>query len=234
MDNLVRAKQTTDFGSAFVRFVSHEGSSVIVMPMLKYLDDSRESAGLRASVRTIRPALIADIAHFMCIAHGRLPGVIDYAATKIVDDAARDWFMQAINAFASERAFLNKLTVAAGPITRQVGQNKLTALVAKQVKIFEMIATSDRKGCAGGAAIAFALDWQATRPLIEAAALSLGIEPKETGLPKSDLCQILASELAVTDAAGRAMMFGAEQLLGQQRGLWRLISARHIEMLHNN
>jgi hypothetical protein len=233
MDNLARPEGMAEFGSSFVRFVAHEGSSNAVLPMLKYLTDSRESPDLRSSVKNIRPALVADIAHFMCIAHGRLPGVIDFAATKIVDDEARKWFVKAINAFGSERSFLNRLTVAAGPVTRQLGQDKVTALVTAQVKNFRMIATSDRKGCAAGAAIAFVVDWQATRPLLEACALNLGIDPDFANLPETAESQFLAEKLAFSDSASRAMMFGGQQLLGQQRGLWQLISARHNAMINS-
>ena len=95
-----------------------------------------------------------------------------------------------------------------------------------------MIATSDRKGCAAGAAIAFALDWQQTRPLLEACALNLGIHPDCAELPEPVESQILAEKLAASDAASRAMMFGAQQLLGQQRGLWQVIGARHTEMIN--
>jgi hypothetical protein len=41
----------------------------------------------------------------------------------------------------------------------------------------------------------------------------------------------LASQLAQNDSYARAMGFGAQQLLGQQRGLWQLIAARHAETL---
>ncbi len=232
MDNLARPDGIAEFGSSFVRFVAHEGSKSAVLPMLKYLDDSRESPDLRSSVKNIRPALVADIAHFMCIAHGRLPGVVDYAATKIVDDEARGWFVKTINAFALERSFLNRLTVAAGPVTRQLGQDKVTALVTGQVKNFRMIATSDRKGCAAGAAIAFVLDWQDTRAVLEACAINLGLNPDFADMPMAMESQILAEKLAANDAASRAMMFGAQQLLGQQRGLWQLIAARHNEMIN--
>jgi hypothetical protein len=232
MENLARPEEFAEFGSSFVRFVANEGSSNAISSMLKYLDDSQETPGLRLKVKNIRPALIADIAHFMCIAHGRLPGVIDYAATKIVDDEARAWFVQSINSFASERAFLNRLTVAAGPITRQVGQDKVTALVTNQVKNFKMIATSDRQGCAAGAAISFVLDWRSTRTLLEASAIHLGLDPGYPDLPDADNCQKLAEALSANQSASRAMMFGAEQLLGQQRGLWQLICARHNGMIN--
>jgi hypothetical protein len=234
MDNLARPDGVADFGDSLLRFIGQEGSYGVVEPMHKYLDNNQELPELRMAIKNIRPALIADIAHFMCIAHGRLPGVVDHAATKIVDDAAREWFVQATNAFASERAFLNRLTVAAGPITRQLGQDKITALVTNQVKNFQMIATSDRAGCAAGAAIAFVVDWNRTRMLLNASAINLGLEPGQCGLPDDGLCKALAKQLGHNDAKSRAMIFGADQLLGQQRGLWKIIAARHTAMLQSN
>ncbi len=230
MDNLARPDAQQDFGLSLVRFVAAEGSDKIVAPLRKFLDDSHDAPALRASVKNIRPALIADIAHFLCISHGRYPGIVDHSATKIVDDVAREWLVDAINGFASERAFLNQLTVTAGPIARQTGQEKITALIEHQSKSFQMLATSDRKGTAAGAAIAFILDWQCTRPLLDIAALSLGLAPSKCILPDGYSSQQLAHTLASDSSKSRAMMFGAQQLLSQQRGLWQLIAARHTEM----
>ena len=230
MDNLARPDAQQDFGPSLVQFVAAEGSGKIIAPLQKFLEDSHDAPSLRASVKHIRPALIADIAHFLCISHGRHPGIIDHAATKIVDDVAREWLVEAINGFALERAFLNQLTVTAGPIARQTGQEKITALLEHQSKSFQMLATSDRKGTAAGAAIAFIIDWRCTRPLLDIAALSLGIEPSKCTLPENTLAQKLAHILASDTAKSRAMMFGAQQLLGQQRGLWQLIAARHNEI----
>jgi hypothetical protein len=230
MNNLARPDSDTAFGSLLLRLVETDGSVTVTASMYKFLNDSRDVRDLRSSVKTTRPALIADIAHFMCISHGRLPGVVDHAAGKIVDGDARLWLVNAIDGFASERAFLNKLTVAAGPIRRLLGQDKVSALLANQTKSFEMLANSDRKGCPAGAAIAFVLDWQATRPVLDQAALALGIDPGQPSLPTSQACGALADMLASDDAKKRAMLFGAGQLLAQQRGLWQLIAARHIEM----
>ncbi len=230
MDNLARPDSESAFGAKLLATVVAGGSASIAAPMQKFLKDSRDVRDLRSSVKTTRPALIADIAHFMCISHGRLPGVVDHAATKIIDEAARGWLVQAIEGFAAERAFLNQLTVAAGPIRRLIGQDKISALLASQSKSFEMLATSDRQGCPAGAAIAFVADWQATRPLLELAALALGIEPKTPALPENNASEELANALASTDGQKRAMLFGAEQLVAQQRGLWQLIAARHLEM----
>ncbi len=230
MDNLARPNTPQDIGGSLLRLVQTDGSARIVSPLHKFLNASHDAPALRTSVRNIRPALIADIAHFLCISHGRHPGVIDHAATKIIDDAAREWIVKAIDSFSVERSFLNKLTVAAGPIARQIGQEKITALIGNQAKSFQMLATSDRKGTAAGAAIAFVLDWQITRPLLDIAALSLGMEPPKCVLPEDETAKALADTLALDGSKSRAMMFGAEQLLAQQRGLWQLIAARHAEM----
>ncbi len=231
MDNLARLDAKQDFGKSLMSLIAADGSENAVKPLVKFLDDSRDRLDLRSSIKAIRPVLVADIAHFLCVSHGRHPGVIDHAATKIIDEEAREWLVQAIDAFAAERTFLNQLTVAAGPITRQVGQEKITAVITAQANSFQMLATSDRKGCAAGAAIAFATDWQNTRPLLEECAIALGIEPQPCSLPDLAVSQALALSLAPEAGKQRAMLFGAGQLLAQQRGLWQLIAARHAEMI---
>jgi hypothetical protein len=189
------------------------------------------SPDLRKSVKNSLPALLADIAHFLNISHGRFPGVIDYAAGKIVDEAARAWLISATSAFTTERSFLNQLTVAAGPIRRHHDQDRVEALLSTQHRSFEMLATSDRRGCPAGAAMAFALDWRATRGLLERAAFMLGKDVEICALPFEAETVALADALAVSPAAERAMAFGSEQLLAQQKGLWQLIAARHQVMI---
>ena len=55
---------------------------------------------------------LADFIHFLCVLHGRHPGVIDHAANRTADPLARNWFNAAIDGFAAERAFLTRLAVA--------------------------------------------------------------------------------------------------------------------------
>ncbi len=231
MDNLARRELDVDFGAAFVRNILADGSVPVIAPLLAFLGDRGDRPDLRAVVKNARGALIADIAHFINISHGRHPGIIDHAANKIVDDGARKWLIEAIDGFAAERRFLNALTVAAGPIRRHVGQDKVTALIAGQSKNFEMLATSDRRGCPAGSALAFVVDWQQTRPLLNRIALHIGMEPQPIALPPEPACAAVATELARNDAYTRAMGFGAQQMLAQQRGLWQLIAARHAETL---
>lgn len=231
MDNLARPQLDDAFGDTFVRTILSDGSLPVVKPLLAFLGNHGERPDLRSPVKTARVALLADIAHFMNISHGRHPGIVDYAAHKIVDDAARKWLIEAIDGMAAERSFLNELTVTAGPIRRLTGQDKITALIEGQAKNFEMLATSDRKGCPTGAAIAFVVDWHQTRALLDQVALHIGLEAPSTTLPSVEQCSKLAEQL--DDGAGyrRAMSFGSGQLLAQQRGLWQLLAARHAEMM---
>ncbi|WP_417609053.1 DUF6975 family protein [Parasphingorhabdus sp.] len=169
---------------------------------------------------------IADIAHFICVLHGRHPGVVDNAAAKTADDAARDWLLEATGGFAAERAFLTKLTVAAGPISGVSGDDQSNAAVLGQRKALDMLSQSDRAGCAIGAAIALVVDWHLIRNILEQIALRIGVEARSSILPSINASSDLKARLAETPALERALNFGAEQLLNQHRGLWQLLEAR--------
>jgi hypothetical protein len=226
----LRATQSKGFGEGFASLVAEHGSVPVSGPLMAFLDRCMSSPDLRKSVKDSLPALLADIAHFLNISHGRHPGVVDHASSKIVDPEAREWLATAMSAFAAERSFLNRLTVAAGPIRRHLDQDKIEALLTTQHRSFEMLATSDRKGCPSGAVMAFVLDWHATRPVLDRAAIMLGLEVQSNALPATNVTIRLADSLAKSAAVERAMAFGSQQLLAQQRGLWHLIAARHHKM----
>lgn len=185
----------------------------------------------RASDASSREAMMAlpdmaDAAYHLCLLHGRHPGVIDHAATRSADNAARGWLIQSADGFAQERAYLTQVTVALGPVPSTAGQADCEAAVSQQRHALDMLAQSDRRGCAIGAAIALTLDWRAVRRMLDIAAIRVGIEPLPCALPER------AETLKVIDALGgdegidRAIQFGARQLLAQHRGLWDLLSAR--------
>jgi hypothetical protein len=230
METVAKLNSGTDFGAVLNSLVDDGGSASITGQLRKYIETSRDPNGLRPRTNVLRPALIADIAHFMCVSHGRHPGVIEHAATKILDEEARAWFVAAIDGFIIERDFLNRLTVAAGPIRSHSGQDKISALLANQAKNFQMLATSDRKGTAAGAAIAFVLDWNASRPLLNSVATSLDLTITANMLPDTAACEAFANAIAKSDNQVRAMTFGAQQLLAQQLGLWQIVAARHAEL----
>lgn len=169
---------------------------------------------------------IADIAHFLCMLHGRHPGVVDHAATKTADLVAREWLVEAMDGFTAERAFLTKLTVAAGPISGVRSEDQSNATVLAQRKALEMLSQSDRNGCALGASFALVIDWKVIRPLLEQIAVKLGVEPRAAILPSTEATAALNSELSKSTAVERAINFGIDQILSQHRGLWQLLEAR--------
>ncbi len=225
------ARTAENFGQDFLDSIRANGSKPLTSPLLTFLEKSNSNAPLRSIVKLCLPALKADIAHFLNICFGRHPGIVDHAGSKITDQVARQWLVQAIDGFSIERTFLNRLAVAAGPIHRQIGQDRVNSLLEGQTRSVEMLATSDRAGCPAGAAIAFVIDWQATRPLLENVALALSLEVPKCLLPSEQLTTQLASNLGDNQAMRRAMLFGGEQMLALQRGFWQLIVARHQAML---
>ncbi|MEJ7927652.1 hypothetical protein WG908_12910 [Sphingobium sp. AN641] len=176
-----------------------------------------------------RPQSIADLAdaaYYLCMLHGRHPGVIDHAATRSADNGARAWLVQAADAFARERAYLAQVTVAVGPAPSTAGQADCETAVGQQRHALDMLAQSDRRGCAMGAALALALDWQSVRRLLDMAALRVGLEPQPCTLPDREETLGVAASIGGDDGIDRAILFGARQLLSQHRGLWDLMQAR--------
>ena len=168
---------------------------------------------------------LADAVHFVAHMHGRHPGVIELARDKPAAGAVRIWLGQAADGFVEERAYLTRIVVAAGPLPSTPGQAESEAAVVQARHALEMLARSDRNGCALGAAMALVLDWRAIRAVIDAAAQRYGVSLTPPSLPSQR--QTLAMiEGAESPAVERAMMFGAQQLLVQHKGLWDLLEAR--------
>jgi hypothetical protein len=169
---------------------------------------------------------LADFVHLLCALHGRYPGVIDHAANRTVDPLARSWFMQAIDGFAVERSFLARLAVGAGPLPSTPGASDNDAVLRAQRHAIVMLAQSERDGCALGAAVALAIDWSAIRRVLVAAATRFGIEPPEYRLGEGNLVHKLIDDFEPNRPMTRAMLFGAQQIALQHRGLCDLLEAR--------
>lgn len=169
---------------------------------------------------------LADAAHYLCVLHGRFPGVIDHAASRTEHPAALGWLAAAAEGFAAERALLTRLAVLTGPQPSTPGQAESEAAVLQQRHALEMLARSDRNGCALGAAFALALDWHAIRGVLDAAARRVTIDIGQLALPNEEETRTVAMAFAETPALERAMSFGAQQILAQHRGLWDLLEAR--------
>jgi hypothetical protein len=169
---------------------------------------------------------LSDAVHFLCALHGRHPGVVDHAANRCTEAATRTWFESATHVFAAERAFLARLAVAAGPVPGTPGSADSEGAVIGQRHAIDMLAQSERNGCAIGAALAVAIDWASIRKVLDCAAQRFGVEAPPYALVESSDFRTLAAEVAASPSVERALLFGAEQIVVQHYGLWELLEAR--------
>src|SRR3546814_15110535 len=114
---------------------------------------------------------------------------------------------EAAEAFAQERAFLSRITAAAGPVPSTQGQDQCEAAVAAQCKALDMLAESDRHGCAVGPAIALTLDWPTIRVLLDISAQRLDLAPSRSPLPALPGTARLAGPTGDHPAVARALAF---------------------------
>lgn len=193
----------------------HEGSASHRYPVDKL-------AGATSIARDL-----ADAVHYLSTLHGRYPGTVDFAASRPASPKVHDWADAAVAGFARERAYLARVVVAAGPLPSTPGQAESEAAVLGQRHALEMLAKSDRVGCALGAAMALVLDWRgAIRPVLDVAAKRFSIDAPVCLLPDAEATGEAAVALADQPRIERALMFGAQQILIQQRGLWDLLESR--------
>jgi hypothetical protein len=169
---------------------------------------------------------LADLIHYLCVLHGRYPGLIDHAAARVVEPDARSWLTNATYAFAGERAYLARLAVAAGPVPSTPGAGGTDAAVLGQRHAMETLATSERRGCALGAAMALVLDWAAIRDCLDSAASRFGVDTPAYPAADVEAAVRLADSTGASAPVQRALLFGAQQILVQHHGLWDLLEAR--------
>lgn len=179
---------------------------------------------LSADLAMIRD--LADAAHFLCLLHARHPGTYDLTLEHVSDPVTRGWLEDAAATFSDERARIVAIVAAAGPLPSTPGQAQAENAIASQRHALDMLASSDRRGCAVGAALALALDWPAIQSVLDAAAARLGLDPVVRPETDTDAIRAVLDVFANDDPGMRALRFGAEQLLAQHRGLWSLLESR--------
>jgi len=169
---------------------------------------------------------IADAIHLLCGLHGRHPGLIELACSQSPDSAAHDWLANASDAFERVRLYLVRLTSAVRPLPSTPGAAEAAAILVAQRHALEILASSERHGCALGAATALVADWWSMRGLLDRAASRGGLDCPAPSLP--DESSLVATVEAASDnpASGRGLAFGSEQMLLQHRALFDLLEAR--------
>lgn len=171
---------------------------------------------------------VADVVHHLALVHGARPSVAELALRGEADRETARWMGAAALAFEAERALIAALVVAAGPLPSTPGQAATTAALAGQRHALAMLVGSNRAGTALGTVLALSLDWRALRPVLLAASERFGVAPPPCRLPSEDDVADMAERQAGTASLQRALAFGAQQFLLQQRGMWDLLEARAI------
>ena len=169
---------------------------------------------------------LADAVHLLCQLYGSHPGCIDLAIQAGAGGDASGWLEQAAEGFERERLYLVRLTAAVGPQPSTAGSAQTEAALAAQRHALETLATSERRGCALGAATALVEDWRSLRRLLDRAAGRCGLDVPPCTLPDEQSVAEAIHLGAETPGAQRALAFGSEQLLLQHRGLFDLLQAR--------
>jgi len=169
---------------------------------------------------------LSDAVHLFCAIYGRHPGLIELALQACGGDSARDWLRATSDAFERERLFLVRLTSAVGPLPSTPGAAQTESTLLAQRHALETLVGSERRGCALGAVTALVADWPSIRAVLDRAADRLGVEVPACAMPEID--SVVAVIDQGVDGLGpeRALGFGGEQLLLQNRGLLDLIEAR--------
>ena len=169
---------------------------------------------------------IADAVHLLCSVHGDHPGLVEQALEISPRGEAKKWLARAAEGFERERLYLVRLTAAVGPIPSTPGAAETESTLLAQRHALEVLAKSERGGCPLGAAAALISDWWPIRRLLDRAASQAGIEAPAPSLPdEASIVAVVDAECA-SPASGRALAFGAEQMLLQNRGLFDLLQAR--------
>ena len=136
----------------------------------RHLNALLEASGLNSSRD------LADCVHLLCSLHGNPPSLIELAHRHSAEGFARDWLARAAEAFERERLFLVRLTSAVGPLPSTPGAAETEAALNAQRNALEILATSERRGCALGAAAALVGDWWPIRRILDRAASRAGLE----------------------------------------------------------
>ncbi len=169
---------------------------------------------------------LADFVHLLCSLHGSHPGFLGLAFRTCADDPMRKWLSDAALAFERERIYLVRLSAAAGPIPSTPGAAESESALNAQRNALDTLARSERRGCAMGASAIFVDEWRSLRPLLDKAALRIGLDQPQTTLPDQPAIFEALEMASDTPASSRAVGFGAEQLLLQHRSLFDLLEAR--------
>lgn len=212
------------------RSVNHQPVSVAEAQLARVAGDgTARHSHLNALLEASGPYAASDLAdavHLLCSVHGRYPGLIEIALQRSPPGEAREWLDHAAESFERERLYLVRLTSAVGPLPSTPGSAETEASLLAARHALETLASSERKGCALGAATSLIGDWWPIRRLLDRASTRVGLECPAPSLPDESSVVEVIGRASDTAASERALSFGGEQLLLQHRALFDLLEAR--------
>lgn len=174
------------------------------------------------------PQAIADCVHFLTILHGQAPSLFDIARSG-ESGVPRSWLDSLAEQFEHDRRWLSRLNVVTGTFVDRQGLSPAEQVVRDQREAMLTLARSSRKGCALGAAVALAHDWDVIRIALSDALASLKsdhVSPPAGQWLVSGNIHVLR-EAGEAPALRRAVGFGATQLASLHRQFFDLLDARH-------
>ncbi len=154
------------------------------------------------------------------------PGSSKLRFNAVPRDQFETGLRHASNSFERERLYLVRLTAAVGPLPSTPGAAETEASLVAARHALETLGTSEREGCALGAATALVGDWWPVRRFLDRAAARAGTEAPAPSLPDEASVVAIIEQASASAAAARALAFGGEQLLLQHRALFDLLEAR--------
>ena len=169
---------------------------------------------------------LSDAVHLLCSLHGRYPGLVELALQRCPKGPAQAWLGRASEAFERERLYLVRLTSGVGPLPSTPGAAETEASLVAARHALETLPSSERRGCALGAATALTGDWWPIRRLLDRAAARVGIDCPPPSLPDEVSVVEVINSASDSPASERALAFGGEQMLLQHRALFDLLEAR--------
>ena len=187
----------------------------------------RHAARLSAASGPEAARDLADAVHLLCSLYGRHPGLVELALGNCPAGPVRDWLLTASDAFERERLYLVRLAAAVGPLPSTPGSAETETVLGQQRHAIETLALSERRGCALGATTALVSDWAAVRGVLDRAAARTGVDvPAVRPARRRRRWRRSSRPAPRALPAERALAFGGEQLLLQNRGLFDLLEAR--------
>src|SRR6185503_4090316 len=116
----------------------------------------------------------------------------------------QDWLNRASEGFERERLYVVRLTSAVGPLPSTPGAAETEASLLAQRHALEILASSERAGCALGAATALIGDWWPIRRLLDRAAVRSGLDCPPPSLPDEASLTKVIDQSSDNPASGRA------------------------------